>query len=412
MTHAALPGFTLTVPLIKIDIERRLVIGRAAREEQDKSKEIMDYATAKPMFQKWSDGYSMNQIPGAEMSKGNLRVMHSRNVAGKLTDLGFNDDEKSIDIICKVSDDNEWKKVMDGCYTGFSIGGGYAKKWQDNGLTRYTPDVREISLVDNPCMPSARIVELVKADGLVEQLELRGKPPAGFAAAWSARPRSFAEQWADRPVAPRTFAELVKAFDETKHKRDHGEFSSGDSEDSPLTVREQVLGGAIYGGAAMGAAFGVGSGHGAGQRAGRAIVRRAKTFRSEMSRAAAEADRKVLVLRGTTAGAVTLAHTLDVARKAGVPPNKASAYANRAAGLVMGAIAGQKPSPTVPGQKIRQLGLKTLRQAHPMQRFGLRLATLVSMRNRGVAGAALGLGVGVAAAVAGGMATKSREKHT
>jgi hypothetical protein len=256
MTQAALPGFSLTVPLIKIDIERRLVVGRAAREEQDKSKEIMDYASAKPMFQKWSDGYAMNQIPGAEMSKGNLRVMHSRNVAGKLTELGFNDDEKSIDIICKVSDDNEWKKVMDGCYTGFSIGGGYANKWKDGDLTRYTPDVREISLVDNPCMPSARIVELVKADGMVGELELRGKPPSGFAAAWAARPKSFAENWAARPVAPRTFGQMMKAFDGSKHPREHdGQFAGKTAE---------RVGRFAGGAAAAGGGYYLGSKHGSG----------------------------------------------------------------------------------------------------------------------------------------------------
>lgn len=199
----------MMLPLVKIDVERRLVVGRAAQEVPDKSGEIMDYATAKPAFQKWSK--SFEDMSGG-LSKGNLRVMHQKTVAGKLVDITYDDDAKAIDVVAKVVDDNEWRKVLEGCYTGFSVGGGYGPRWADGDLKRYTPVVSEMSMVDNPCIPTALFAELLKADGMTEKLRLRGVA------------RTFADMWRE---PPKTFGALFKAYDETKHERDEGgRFSS------------------------------------------------------------------------------------------------------------------------------------------------------------------------------------------
>ncbi len=185
------------IPLAKIDEEKRLVIGRAVQEVPDRSGEILDYATARGAFETWSNSFA-EQTGG--LSKGNLRVMHdAKRVAGKVVDLTYNDDEKAIEVCAKVVDDQEWKKVVEGVYTGFSVGGSYAKKWRDpdSGLTRYTPRVTELSLVDMPCIPTARIAELVKADGTVTELQLRGRAPMTFAEHLAeARVRGFAEHLA------------------------------------------------------------------------------------------------------------------------------------------------------------------------------------------------------------------------
>ena len=186
-------AFSIFIPLVKIDEEKRLVYARAAQEVPDKAGEIMDYATARPAFESWSKGY-VDATGG--LSKGNVRVMHQKHVAGKVAELSFNDADKAVDVCMKIVDDGDWKKCLEGAYTGVSVGGGYAKKWKDGGLTRYTPDVRELSLVDNPCIPTARIVELVKMDGAVEQLTLRGVV------------RTFGEMWTERPL---TFAEMAAA---------------------------------------------------------------------------------------------------------------------------------------------------------------------------------------------------------
>jgi hypothetical protein len=203
------------IPLTKIDVERRLVIGVAAQEEPDKAREIMDYESSKAAFQAWSDA-AYERSGG--LSKGNLRAMHDpKSASGIIDQLSFDDDNKRIEVCAKVIDDNDWKKCLAGVYTGFSIGGGYDRKWDDpmqKGFKRYTPRIAEMSLVDSPCMPSAKFCELVKADGTIEQLELIGNPAPdfySFADLMKMQPApipTFAEQWANRPM---TFAEMMQA---------------------------------------------------------------------------------------------------------------------------------------------------------------------------------------------------------
>lgn len=160
---------TVFVPLLKVDEEQRLVYGVMAEEVLDNSNEIFDYDSSKPLFEKWSE-HAFNTSGGK--SKGNVRTMHGAVAAGKLTDIGFDDAAKRIECCAKVVDDNEWSKVLEGVYTGFSIGGRYAKRWvekTDDGekATRYTADPVEVSLVDKPCIPTATF-QMIKKDGMVE----------------------------------------------------------------------------------------------------------------------------------------------------------------------------------------------------------------------------------------------------
>ncbi|WP_217918143.1 hypothetical protein, partial [Burkholderia pseudomallei] len=68
--------------LTKVDEEKRLVYGRATEEVVDRAGEIMDYATSKPYFEKWSEGIA-KATDGRSL--GNLRAMHNNIAAGKLT---------------------------------------------------------------------------------------------------------------------------------------------------------------------------------------------------------------------------------------------------------------------------------------------------------------------------------------
>ena len=158
----------LFAQILKVDEARQEVIGRIAREEPDASQEIMDYETSKPLFRAWSE--SFHEATGG-MSKGNVRAMHGTVAAGKLTDISFDDEQKAVDVVAHIVDAAEWEKCLKGVYTGFSIGGSYAKRWEDGDLMRYTAKPSEVSLVDNPCIRSARF-SLVKADGSVEEVEL------------------------------------------------------------------------------------------------------------------------------------------------------------------------------------------------------------------------------------------------
>jgi hypothetical protein len=152
----------LFLPLAKVDLDRRLITGIATAETPDRSGEIFDYASSKPYFEKWS---AEAAAASGGKSLGAVRAMHGNVAAGKLTDIAFADDAKRITVCAKIVDDDEWRKVQEGVYTGFSQGGRYVKRWADpeTGLTRYTAEPHEISLVDLPCVPDATF-DVVKGD--------------------------------------------------------------------------------------------------------------------------------------------------------------------------------------------------------------------------------------------------------
>jgi hypothetical protein len=164
-------GLNLFVPITKIDVARREVWGRLAHEVPDRSGEIFDYAGSKPYFKAWSEGFA-KATDGKSL--GNMRAMHGKTAAGKFIAVNFNDAEKAIDVGGKVVDDAEWAKVEEGVYTGFSIGGSYvgekiAEKIDGKDYKRYIADPAEGSLVDSPCIPTAKFFDVVKADGVVEK---------------------------------------------------------------------------------------------------------------------------------------------------------------------------------------------------------------------------------------------------
>ncbi len=156
----------LFLALAKVDLDQRLIQGVATAEAPDRVGEICDYSSTKPYFEAWS-AEALKASGGKSL--GAVRAMHGRIAAGKLTDIAFDDDEKRILVSARIVDDDEWRKVQEGVYTGFSQGGRYVKRWPDpdTGLTRYTAEPTEISLVDLPCLPGATF-EVVK-DGTVEK---------------------------------------------------------------------------------------------------------------------------------------------------------------------------------------------------------------------------------------------------
>ncbi len=165
----------------KVDEEKRLVFGRLADDTVDKADEAMDYDGSKPHFVKWSEAIAKD-TGGA--SVGNLRAMHGKVAAGKFTEIIYDDAAKTIDVVAKVVDDNEWKKVVEGVYTGFSIGGSYVgaktvEKMDDGReIKRYVASPTEGSLVDRPCNKNALFFEVQKADGVVAKVDFVNQPIA------------------------------------------------------------------------------------------------------------------------------------------------------------------------------------------------------------------------------------------
>lgn len=166
-------SFNLFAQLKKVDEEKRLVYGRAVQEVVDKSNEVFDYEASKPHFQKWSAEIAADT---GGKSFGNVRAMHGKVSAGVLKTIDFNDAEKAIDVCAHINDDQEWKKVLGGNYRGFSIGGSYvgekkAEKMAGQDVKRYTAKPSEISIVDSPCIPSAKFFEIQRADGSLAKAE-------------------------------------------------------------------------------------------------------------------------------------------------------------------------------------------------------------------------------------------------
>jgi hypothetical protein len=163
----------LFATITKVDEERREVEGVLAEEARDKENEKMDYATSKPFFEKWNAQFA-EKTDGK--SVGNLRAMHQKIAAGKFLSMDYDDAQKVIRVIAKVVDDKEWKNVVEGVYTGFSIGARVVgKKWRDteDGTLRWTADPFEGSLVDNPCMYGASFTA-VRADGAQDVIKFVG----------------------------------------------------------------------------------------------------------------------------------------------------------------------------------------------------------------------------------------------
>jgi hypothetical protein len=139
----------------------------AADESLDHANEIFDYAKSKPHFEAWSSGISKST---GGKSVGNIRAMHGKVAAGKLSDIVFDDDAKAIKIAGLVIDPVEKTKMASGVYTGVSIGGSYGETWDDpviKGAKRYEAIPTEISIVDLPCNGNA-FFTVVKSDGAEE----------------------------------------------------------------------------------------------------------------------------------------------------------------------------------------------------------------------------------------------------
>ncbi len=166
----------LFLPIRKIDTENHIVYGVLAAEIPDRTNEILDYDGSKKAIQAWRDN-AIETSGGKSM--GNLRVMHTDKVAGTFIDIAFDDGSKEVLCAAKVVDDDEWKLVEAGAYTGFSVGARVGKREKDATnpeLTRWTIGTMvEGSLVDLPCIPTATF-DLMKGTTLVETRKFKINP--------------------------------------------------------------------------------------------------------------------------------------------------------------------------------------------------------------------------------------------
>jgi hypothetical protein len=158
----------LSMPLTKVDKERRIVSGFASLDNVDKQDDIVTAEASMSAFAKF---------------RGNIREMHQPVAVGKMVD--FKEDKyfdpetkkfyKGVFVSAYVSKgaQDTWEKVLDGTLTGFSIGG-RMNKWDDAYDEKSDKTIRvikeydlvELSLVDSPANQFANIVSVEKVDGV------------------------------------------------------------------------------------------------------------------------------------------------------------------------------------------------------------------------------------------------------
>ena len=157
----------LSMPIGKVDIERRMVSGFATLDNVDKQGDIVTTESSIQAFKNF---------------RGNLREMHQPSAVGKIVsfkeDRYFDPNSKKfysgvyVSAYVSKGAQDAWEKVMDGTYTGFSIGGNI-KNWDDAYNEEMDKSIRvikeydlfELSLVDSPANQFANIVSIEKQDG-------------------------------------------------------------------------------------------------------------------------------------------------------------------------------------------------------------------------------------------------------
>jgi len=157
----------LSMPIGKIDKERRIVSGFATLDNVDKQGDVVDTSASLSAFQNF---------------RGNLREMHQPSAVGKV--VSFKEDRyfdpstkkfySGVYVSAYVSKgaQDAWEKVLDGTYSGFSIGGNIKKydDQYDEGIDKAVRiikeyELHELSLVDNPANQFANIFSIEKVNG-------------------------------------------------------------------------------------------------------------------------------------------------------------------------------------------------------------------------------------------------------
>ena len=158
----------LSMPLTKVDEGRRIVSGFASLDNLDKQDDIVTTEASMEAFAKF---------------RGNIREMHQPSAVGKM--ISFKEEKyfdpetkkfyKGVFVSAYISKgaQDAWEKVLDGTYTGFSIGG-RMNKWDDAYDEKSDKPIRiikeydlvELSLVDSPANQFANIMSVEKVDGV------------------------------------------------------------------------------------------------------------------------------------------------------------------------------------------------------------------------------------------------------
>ena len=160
-----------SMPISKVDKEKRIVSGWATLDTLDKQGDIVSIDASAKAFQRF---------------RGNIREQHTPMAVGKMVSFkqdkyfdkqtGQSHNGIYVDVYISKGAQDTWYKVTENILTGFSIGGRikdsedmYAKNADGPVRLIKEYELDELSLVDNPANPEANIVSIQKfADGVNE----------------------------------------------------------------------------------------------------------------------------------------------------------------------------------------------------------------------------------------------------
>jgi len=165
--HSEKDSITLSMPIAKIDKERRTVSGFATLDNVDKQSDVVPAEVSIKAFERF---------------KGNIREMHMPVAVGKMisfkSDKYYDKEEDKfyngiyVDAYISKGAQDTWEKVLDGTLTGFSIGGnikdsdkGYKDDMEKEIRVIKEYELHELSLVDNPANQFANILSIQKTEG-------------------------------------------------------------------------------------------------------------------------------------------------------------------------------------------------------------------------------------------------------
>lgn len=156
----------LSVPIMKVNQEKRIVSGFATLNNLDRQGDIVLSEASKKAFSEFA---------------GNVREMHANVAVGKV--VSFQEqtyyepqtakvyDGIYVDVYVSKGAQDTWEKVLDGTLTGFSIGGRIVDEESffdadANSMVNIVKaySLTELSLVDAPANQLANVFSIAKAD--------------------------------------------------------------------------------------------------------------------------------------------------------------------------------------------------------------------------------------------------------
>jgi len=173
---------TLTMPISKVDVEKRIVSGFATLDNVDRQGDRVTAEASQKAFENF---------------RGNVRLMHQPIPAGKVVnfrtesffDAGTNKQYNGVYVDAYISKGatDIWEMVLDGTLTGFSIGGNVKDSEpvldaESQSTVRIIKDydLVELSLVDSPANQLANIFSIQKdlqgasiADGIFNKSNIQ-----------------------------------------------------------------------------------------------------------------------------------------------------------------------------------------------------------------------------------------------